>query len=136
MSLLEYKVKQLNPQCVLACVFGAFELVVIRIRKLWKLLFPNCREWMSQWDQILFEIAFEFLGICDICLKSGNNSKKRLVYTYICIFFRHVSMKNFKIQCNLDLVTLNSASTCDLVNFSQRRFFNLLHEINQFSDIM
>ena len=29
------------------CVVEAFKLVVIRIRKLWKLLFPNCREWMS-----------------------------------------------------------------------------------------
>ena len=37
----------------------------------------------------------------------------------------------FPIQCNLDLVT-----TCDLVTIFQRLFFNLLHEIIQFSDIM
>ena len=40
------------------------------------------------------------------------------------------------IQCNLDLVTLNLVTTCDLVTILQRPFFNLLHKIIQFSDIM
>ena len=36
-----------------------------------------------------------------------------------------------QVQCNLDLVT-----TCDLVTILQRPFFNLLHKIIRFSDIM
>ena len=40
------------------------------------------------------------------------------------------------IQYNLDLVTLNLVTTCDLVTIFQRPFFNLLHKIIQFSDIM
>ena len=41
------------------------------------------------------------------------------------------------IQCNLDLVTLNLVTTCDLVTILQRPFnFNLLHKIIRFSDIM
>ena len=40
------------------------------------------------------------------------------------------------IQCNLDLVTLNIVTTCDLVTNFQSPFFNLLHKIIQFSDIM
>ena len=41
-----------------------------------------------------------------------------------------------KVQCNLDLVTLNLVTTCDLVTIFQRPFFNLLHKIIRFSDIM
>ena len=44
-------------------------------------------------------------------------------------------MKN-KVQCNLDLVMSKLATTFDLVTILQRPFFNLLHEIIQFSDIM
>ena len=40
------------------------------------------------------------------------------------------------IQCNLDLVTLDLVATCDLVTSFQRSFFNLLHKIIWFSDIM
>ena len=40
------------------------------------------------------------------------------------------------VQCNLDLVTLNLVTTCDLVTILQRPFFNLLHKIIRFSDIM
>ena len=41
------------------------------------------------------------------------------------------------VQCNLDLVTaLNLVAACDLVTIFQTPFFNLLHEIIQFSDIM
>ena len=40
------------------------------------------------------------------------------------------------IQCNLDLVTLNLVTTCDLVTILQRPFFNLLHKIIRFSDIV
>ena len=40
------------------------------------------------------------------------------------------------IQCNLDLVTLNLVTTCDLVTILQRPFFNLLREIIRFSDII
>ena len=43
---------------------------------------------------------------------------------------------NFEVQCNLDLVTLNLVTTCDLVTIFQRLFFNLLHKIIRFSDIM
>ena len=39
------------------------------------------------------------------------------------------------IQCNLDLVTLNLVTTCDLVTIFERPFFNLLHKIIRFSDI-
>ena len=38
------------------------------------------------------------------------------------------------IQCNLDLVTLNLVTICDLVTILQRPFFNLLHKFIQFSD--
>ena len=34
----------------------------------------------------------------------------------------------FCVQCNLDLVTLNLVTTCDLVTILQRPFFNLLHK--------
>ena len=40
------------------------------------------------------------------------------------------------VQCNLDLVTLNLVTTCDLVTIFQRPFFNLLHKLMRFSDIM
>ena len=40
------------------------------------------------------------------------------------------------IQCNLDLMTLKLVTTCDLVTILQRPFFNLLHKIIRFSDIM
>ena len=40
------------------------------------------------------------------------------------------------IQYNLDLVTSNLVTTCDLVTIFQRPFFNLLHKIIRFSDIM
>ena len=32
------------------------------------------------------------------------------------------------VQCNLDLVTLNLVTTCDLVTILQRPFFHLLHK--------
>ena len=40
------------------------------------------------------------------------------------------------IHCNLDLVTLNLVTICDLVTILQGPFFNLLHKIIRFSDIM
>ena len=40
------------------------------------------------------------------------------------------------LQCNLDLVSLNLLTTCDLVTILQRPSFNLLHKIIRFSDIM
>ena len=40
------------------------------------------------------------------------------------------------VQRNLDLVTLNLVTTCDLVTIFQRRFFNLLHKIIRFSALM
>ena len=40
------------------------------------------------------------------------------------------------IQCNLDLVTLNLVTTCDLVTIFQRPIYNLLHKIFRLSDIM
>ena len=43
---------------------------------------------------------------------------------------------NCAIQCNLDLVTLNLVTTCDLVTILQRPFFHLLHKSIRFSDIM
>ena len=42
----------------------------------------------------------------------------------------------YYVQCNLDLVTSNLATTCDLVTILQGPFFNLLHQIFRFSDIM
>ena len=39
-----------------------------------------------------------------------------------------------KIQCNLDLVTMNLVTTSELVTILQRSFFNLLHKIIRFSD--
>ena len=41
-----------------------------------------------------------------------------------------------QVQCNLDLVTLNLVTTCDLVTILKRLFFNLLHKIIRFSNIM
>ena len=40
------------------------------------------------------------------------------------------------VQCNLDLVTLNLVTICDLVTILQRPFFNLLHKVIRFSDNM
>ena len=40
------------------------------------------------------------------------------------------------LQCNRDLMTLNLVTTCDLVTIFQRPFFNSLHKIIRFSDIM
>ena len=39
-----------------------------------------------------------------------------------------------KIQCNLDLVTLNLVTTCDLAIILQQPFFNLLYKFIRFSD--
>ena len=44
------------------------------------------------------------------------------------------SYSKLKIQCNLDLVTLNLVITCDLVTILQRPVYNLLHKIIRFSD--
>ena len=57
------------------------------------------------------------------------------------LYYKHslslsVLFKNVHVQYNLDLVTLNLATTCDLVTILQRPFFNLLHKIIPFSDIM
>ena len=49
----------------------------------------------------------------------------------------HSITRVISIQCNLDLVTLNLVTTCDLVTIFQIfqfSFFNLLHKIIQFSD--
>ena len=40
------------------------------------------------------------------------------------------------VQCNLDLVTLNLVTICDLVTILQRPFFILVHKSIRFSDIM
>ena len=40
------------------------------------------------------------------------------------------------VQGNLDIVTLNVVKICDLLTISKRLFFNLLHKIIRFSDIM
>ena len=37
-----------------------------------------------------------------------------------------VQLGSLLVQCNLDLVTLNLVTTCDLVTILQRPFFNLL----------
>ena len=47
-----------------------------------------------------------------------------------------VTFSLFSLHCNLDLVTLNIVTTCDLVTIFQTPFFNLLHKIIQFSDTM
>ena len=47
-----------------------------------------------------------------------------------------LNFKLDKIQCNFDLVTLNLVTSCDLVTILQRPFFNLVHKIIRFSDIM
>ena len=45
---------------------------------------------------------------------------------------------NFRmyVQCNLDFVTSNLVTNCDLVTVLKHLFFNVLHKIIQFSDIM
>ena len=51
-------------------------------------------------------------------------------------FFLCILLQKQIVQCNLDLVTLNLVTTCDLVTIFQRPFFNLLYKIIRFSDIM
>ena len=63
------------------------------------------------------------------CLRDPATSASTLVFR-INIYF------GINIQCNLNSVTLNLVTTCDLVTILQRPFFNLLHEIIIFSDIM
>ena len=41
-----------------------------------------------------------------------------------------------KLQCNLNLLTLNLVTTCDLVTIFQGPFLNLLHKIIRLSDIL
>ena len=53
-----------------------------------------------------------------------------LMYIQICLHNK-VFYQKPTVQCNLNLVT-----TCDLVTILQRPFFNLLHKIIRFSDIM
>ena len=54
--------------------------------------------------------------------------------------YNQVCETNFQtkhyIQCNLDLVTLNLVTTCDLVTIFQRPFFSLVHKVIRFIDIM
>ena len=54
------------------------------------------------------------------------------------MYFQYQQVKRIKyiVQCNLDLVTLNLMTACDLVSIFQRPFFNLLNRIIRFSDIM
>ena len=59
------------------CVVEAFKLVVIRIRKLWKLLFPNCREWMSFFRvENIGAFALEFARAHSM-LSSGARTSER-----------------------------------------------------------
>ena len=64
-----------------------------------------------------------------------SEKKSTLTRFHLCedIFYFH---KKKSIQCNLDLVTVDLVTTCDLVTILQRPFFNLLHKIICFSDIM
>ena len=47
---------------------------------------------------------------------------------------RNIFEGKYPIQCNLNLVTLNLVTTCDLVIILQGQFFNLIHKIIRFSD--
>jgi hypothetical protein len=51
-----------------------------------------------------------------------------------CFKPRHVMVEI--VQCNLDLVTLTSVTTWDLVTIFPPGLFNLLYKIIRFSDIM
>ena len=42
------------------------------------------------------------------------------------VLLRFMKFEIVTVQCNLDLVTLNLVTTCDLVTIFQRPFFNLL----------
>ena len=60
--------------------------------------------------------------------------------TYICLLsiskkIDNCGLKQY-VQYNLDLVTLNLVTTCDLVTILLRLFFNLQHKITRFIDIM
>ena len=66
--------------------------------------------------------------ICTVCFKSEwliFSPINPIIPTYV-----------KTVQCNLDLVTLNLVTTCDLVTIFQRPFFNLQHKNNIFSDII
>ena len=41
-----------------------------------------------------------------------------------------------KLQCNLNLLTLNLVTTCDLVTIFHRPFFSPVHKIIRLNDIM
>ena len=56
-----------------------------------------------------------------------NKTKKHLVQD---------RSSGYILQCNLDLLTVNLVATCDLVTILPRPFFNLIHKIIRFSDIM
>ena len=64
-----------------------------------------------------------FWKVCKSLRKTWNDSSN--LFHCVCTLY---------IQCNLDLVTLNLVTTCDLVTILQRPFFNLLHKIIRFSD--
>ena len=51
------------------------------------------------------------------------------------IFYKNMR-KYSLLKCKNNLVTLNLATTCVLATIFQRKFFNLLNKIIQFSDIM
>ena len=55
---------------------------------------------------------------------------------FLCKNWSLLLKKRLYIQCNFELVTLDLVATCDLVTIFQKPFFNLLHEIIGFSDIM
>ena len=75
--------------------------------------------WWDSVEYVLFSLVFFSshidLGSCDYLFSLG--------------------MTLTAVKCNLDLVTLNLVTTCDLVTILQRPFFNLLHKIIWFSDI-
>ena len=52
------------------------------------------------------------------------------IFMYLCSTLDKEKLRFFVllVQCNLDLVTVNLVTTCDLVTILQRPFFILLHK--------
>ena len=81
---------------------------------------------ISTFAAFLFDSYFLYFCVSTVCQNWWYYS-----FVHFCSLDKAIY-----VQCNLDLVTLNLVTTCDLVTIFERPLFILLHKTNIFSDNM
>ena len=82
---------------------------------------------VSKFLKQIFLFSFEPKNERNYFLNSALASKMSQIKKMKALYYINYKVSNtIEVQCNLDLVTLNLVTTCDLVTIFQRPFFNLL----------